>query len=70
MCASASVADGLMVLLIFQISRLVIGQRDWYLRPGARRYPVLLLSGAVVSVAVESIAIYGAQWWAYSSRML
>ena len=69
MCAAASVADGLVVLLIFQISRLVIGQRDWYLRPGARGYAVLLLSGAVISVTVEWITIYGAQWWAYSPRM-
>ncbi|THJ15549.1 MAG: hypothetical protein CAF42_015035 [Nitrospira sp. CG24B] len=69
MCAAASIADGLVVLLIFQISRLVIGQRDWYLRPGARGYTVLLLSGAVISVAVEWIAIYGAHWWAYSPRM-
>jgi len=69
MCAAASVADGLVVLLILQISRLVIGQRDWYLRPRARGYTVLLLSGAVISVAVEWIAIYGAQWWAYSPDM-
>ncbi len=69
MCAAASVADGLVVLLIFQISRLAIGQPDWYLRPGARGYTVLLLSGAVISVAVEWIAIYGAQWWAYSPHM-
>ncbi|MEK6786373.1 MAG: hypothetical protein AABY61_12915 [Nitrospirota bacterium] len=59
-CVAASVVDGLVVLLIFQISRLMIGQRDWYLRPGARGYAVLLLSGAVISVTVEWIAIYGA----------
>lgn len=69
MCAAASVGDGLVVLLIVQIGRLVIGRHDWYLRPGARGYTVLLLSGAVVSVAVEWIAIYGAHWWAYSPRM-
>lgn len=69
MCAAASVADGLMVLLIFQIGRLVIGQRDWYLRPGIRGYAVTLLSGAFISVTIEWIAIYGAHWWAYSPRM-
>jgi hypothetical protein len=69
MCAAASVADGLMVLLIFQIGRLVIGQRDWYLRPGIRGYAATLLSGAFISVTVEWIAIYGAHWWAYSPRM-
>jgi len=69
MCAAASIADGLVVLLIFQIGRLVIGRRDWYLRPGASGYTVLLLSGAIVSVAVEWIAIYGTQWWAYGPRM-
>lgn len=53
MCATASVADGLMVLLIFWIGKLVIGRRDWYLQPGVRGYAVLLLSGAVISVLVE-----------------
>lgn len=69
MCAAASIADGLAVLLLFRIGWLVTGQRDWYLRSGAREYTVLLLSGAVVSVAVEWITIYGAHWWAYSPRM-
>lgn len=69
MCTAASVADGLVVLLLFRIGWLVIGQRDWYLRPGARGYAVLLLSGAVISVTVEWITIYGAHWWAYSPRM-
>jgi hypothetical protein len=69
MCAAASVADGLAVLLIFRIGWLVTGQCDWYLRPGVRGYAALLLSGAVVSIAVEWIAIYGAQWWAYSPDM-
>jgi hypothetical protein len=69
MCAAASVADGLVVLLIFWIGWLVIGQRDWYRWPGVRGYTVLLLAGAVMSVAVEWIAIYGAQWWTYSPHM-
>lgn len=69
MCALASVADGLMVLLIFQISRLVIGQREWYLRPRARGYVVLLLAGAVVSTVVEWSTIHVGQLWAYSPRM-
>ena len=69
MCAAASVVDGLVVLLIFRIGWLVIGQRDWYLQPGARGYAVMLLSGAVISIVVEWIAIDGAHWWAYSPRM-
>lgn len=69
MCAAASVVDGLVVLLIFWIGKLVTGQRDWYLQPGARGYTVLLLSGAVVSITFEWIAVYGAQWWAYNPRM-
>jgi hypothetical protein len=69
MCAAASVADGLVVLLLFQIGRLVIGRRDWYLCPGIRGYAVMLLSGTFISVTVEWIAIYGAHWWVYSPRM-
>lgn len=69
MCAAASVADGLLVLLIFWIGKLVIGDRDWYLRPGARGYAVLLLSGAVISAVVEWSTIDAAHWWAYSLRM-
>ncbi len=69
MCAAASVADGLMALLIFQIGRLGIGQRDWYLRPGTRGYVVLLLSGAIVSTVIEWSTIHVGQLWAYSPRM-
>ncbi len=69
MCAMASVADGLLVLLMFWIGKLVIGDRDWYLRPGARGYAVLLLSGAVISAVVEWSTIYGAYWWDYSPQM-
>lgn len=68
-CAAASVVDGLVVLLLSWIGKLVIGQRDWYLQPGVRGYAVLLLSGAVVSVAVEWMTIYGTRWWAYSPHM-
>jgi len=68
-CAVASVADGLVVLLIFWIVKLVIGQPDWYLRPSGRGYAVLLLSGAVVSTAVEWSTIHVGQWWTYSPRM-
>lgn len=69
MCAMASVADGLIVLLIFWIGKLVIGHRDWYLRPGVRGYAVLLLSGAVIIVMVEWSTIYAAHWWDYSPHM-
>lgn len=69
MCAGASVADALLVLVIFWICRLVIGRHDWYLRPGVRGYAILLLSGAVASVVIEWITIHGVQWWAYSSDM-
>jgi len=68
-CAAASVADGLLVLLIFWIGKLVIDDRDWYLRPGARGYAVLLLSGAVISTVVEWSTIYAAHWWGYSPDM-
>lgn len=69
MCATASVADGLVVLLIFWIGKLVIGHRDWHLRPGARGYAVLLLSGAIISTVVEWSTIHAAHWWDYSPRM-
>jgi len=69
MCATASVADGLMVLLIVWIGKLVIGRRDWYLRPGARGYAVLLLSGTVTGTVVEWSTIYATHWWDYSPHM-
>ena len=69
MCAAASVADALLVLLIFWICRLVIGRHDWYLQPGVRGFAILLLSGAVVGVVIERITIHGVQWWDYSPRM-
>jgi len=69
MCAAASIADGLLLLLLVRIGCAVTGRPDWYLQPGRSGYAGLLLSGAIVSVVVERMMISTAQWWTYSASM-
>ena len=68
-CFSASLGDGLLVLLIFGVGWLLTGQQEWFINPGGRGYTIMLASGLVIAVAVEWVAVQIAGQWGYSDRM-
>lgn len=75
LCFRASLGDGVIVLAIWTIGYAVFRERYWFARGpeisnGVRgaRLAVLLLSGAVIAVAIELHAL-GTDRWAYSSLM-
>ncbi len=69
LCVVASLCDGLLVLLIAVIGWMLLGQPDWFQKPGTRGYLVMLASGAMITVGVEWTTIYLMHWWTYSERM-
>ena len=67
-CFVASLGDGLLVLLIFAVGRLVFGRGDWYEKPGARGRLLTLAVGLGVGVGVEWAALrFG--YWEYGAAM-
>ncbi len=68
-CFVASLGDGVLVLLIFAIGWLAWRRHDWFERPGARGYVLMLVSGLMIAVVVEWIAVHVLQRWAYLYAM-
>jgi len=68
-CFVASLGDGLLVLLICAAGWIVLGRRDWFVRPGVRGYIVMLAVGLVIGVSVEWVAVRVAGRWAYTAQM-
>ncbi len=64
-CFVASLGDGVLVLLIFAIGSLAWRRQNWFERPGARGYVLMLVSGLIIAIAVEWIAVHVLQRWAY-----
>src|ERR1700704_231489 len=68
-CFVASLGDGLLVLLIFAVGASVLRRVDWFERPGAGGFLVMLAAGLVIALAVEWIAVHVAQRWSYTDQM-
>lgn len=68
-CFVASLGDGVLVLLIFAIGWLVWRRHNWFERPGARAYILMLVAGLTIAIAVELIAVQGLQRWSYAPAM-
>lgn len=69
LCFLASVADGLLVLLIFALGWITFGRWDWFKKPGVRGYLLTLATGLAISVGSEWVTVYGLRWWSYSPLM-
>lgn len=67
-CFAAALGDGVLVVLIALFGWMMLRDRNWYLEPGVRGYFVMLITGAVIAVTVEKIALALGRW-AYSSAM-
>jgi len=68
-CFRAALGDGVLMLLIFASGALVFRQGDWFVRPRARGYLVMLAAGLAIGIGVEWAGVHVAQRWAYTEHM-
>ena len=68
-CFVASLGDGVLVLLIYAVGWLAWRRQNWFERPGARGYALMLGSGLTIAIAVEWIAVHVLQRWTYLPAM-
>jgi len=68
-CFVASLGDGIMVLIVAATGRVILRRRDWFEQPGASGYLVMLATGLVLAVLVESVALHLLGRWQYTVRM-
>jgi hypothetical protein len=68
-CFVASVGDGVMVLLIVSAGWLTFRRWDWFVRPSLPGYVVMTLSGFILAVLVEWVAVHILNRWQYTENM-
>lgn len=68
-CFIASLGDGLMILLLFGFGWIVLGGRDWFVRPGVRGCAIIVAAGAALAMAIEWTAVHVLQRWTYTESM-
>ena len=68
-CAFMGLGDGVLVLGIFFIGRIVLGCWEWFEHPGVRGYATMVISGLAISVATEWMMVYVAHRWGYRESM-
>lgn len=69
LCFLATLADGLLVLLISAVGRIILHRPDWFEQPGMRGYLLMLGTGLLISLSVEWVTVYVLKWWAYTPEM-
>lgn len=67
-CFIASLGDGVLVLLIFTAGWAIWRQPDWFERPRAAGYSLMLAVGFVIAVAIEWLAL-AERRWSYAASM-
>ena len=68
-CIVPSLGDGVIVLIIFGMGWWVLRRADWFVRPRASAYALMLVTGLIIAVLIEWIAVYGLGRWSYTARM-
>jgi hypothetical protein len=68
-CFVASLGDGIMVIIIFAAGRIALHRWDWFQRPGAAGYLIMLTAGFVRAILVEWVAVHILARWQYTDKM-
>jgi len=68
-CFVASLGDGLLVLGIFATGFVVLRRHTWFVRPGVQDYGVMLMTGLMLGIAIEWIAVHRLGRWMYTAQM-
>ena len=68
-CFVASLGDGIMVLLIVVVGWISFQRWNWFERPGAAGYLLMLLAGFILAVLVEWVGVHRLGRWEYTGKM-
>lgn len=68
-CALASIGDAGIMVLAYQFAALCINNRLWMSHPTRLPTTIYLVSGLVITIAVEAVALRSKWGWAYSDLM-
>ena len=68
-CSLAAVGDVAITLVAFWVVVAVARTRTWVLRPSAMQVVIFTITGIVVTVIAERVAVEKLHMWAYADRM-
>lgn len=68
-CIIPSLGDGVILLIIFGVGWRVLRRADWFVQPTASVYAFMLVSGLIIAIVIEWVAVYGMSRWSYTTRM-
>ena len=68
-CFVASLGDGVILLVILVIGWCVLRRIDWFMKPGVSGYTVMAVSGLLIAVLIEWVAVHVVQRWSYTDAM-
>jgi hypothetical protein len=68
-CFVASLGDGLVVWTIHAAGWSFFRRADWFMYPQLKSYGVMLITGLIIAVAVEWLAVHVLQRWTYTADM-
>ncbi|MEO5659409.1 MAG: hypothetical protein ABIQ90_06375 [Polaromonas sp.] len=68
-CFVASLGDGLIVWAIHAAGWRFFRRADWFMSAQLKVYGVMLMSGLIIAVAVEWLAVHLLQRWTYTAKM-
>ena len=68
-CFVASLGDGIMVLVIVAVGWISFQRWNWFERPGAAGYLLMLLAGFILAVLVEWVGVHRLGRWEYTGKM-
>ena len=68
-CIVPSLGDGVWVVTIFAIGWAVFQRLNWFFRPGFNAFCLMLMTGFIISVLIEWLAVYQINRWSYTASM-
>lgn len=68
-CVVPSLGDGVIVLMIFGVGWTVWRRVDWFVRPGWLAWVLMLMTGLIIAILVEWVAVYWIGRWSYTANM-